>query len=793
MFGVRRSNVSYKRKTDARESNISTANLGNFELIGEDEEENIYKNEKFIFYDDQNKFTNQLEIYISLTNYNNKKHLVIISSDSTIEELNNQIVQSLGSLPEFKNINGIRIEDIHKISNDNKISLPEVGKVSDFVNSGDILYCNLITDEYWIKTYYNLQSIDFKKIIKLEYRLKKKMRYKKFKLMLLKGGIQLFIESVKNNKLYKHFNYYVKLFEFKIKKHKKVITHNIHNNQKDKKTIDKIINFSSEIIVILKFGLFEKLVHQNIKLTNFNSKNNLRVNEYNDLSFMELYNDKKFLPEYTAIKEISEEFLTTQYNNNNPNFLFFTKKKKIKKKLSFNELGYDYKKSSLLNEGTNIINEVKEEEDRKAIKNEKEDIDILGNLNIDEVNKEANETLNTIKNSDIESHHSNAKTENIILKEDENNKILNKKKSKSLFHKNNISNDLNNKDEKPKKEKIKNMIILAKFLNKEEKKGKKFMRKISCKDFENNFEFKKNKPKTKQRISASNKNLDIYDNRNNINFLMEEDDEEINKSNEFKLQIYNDNDRENEMDTEIEIETKPRTFSNKNILQNNLLFKTFNDSRDNSGNILTELFLESPEENNDIINLNLYNDDNRLTRNNINSVNPANKNQNYSEPYYEDYASDSNLDEENAHELNALPNSPRSRKDTFLKKSTFAQEQKKSLFSHLRTNQSANFYKEIKSIFDYDHFLVEIQKCFNNNSDKKALDKIKMPQSKDMEYLEKEHKFLIEKKKVINNENLRIGVGSGEYHIYIFMSVLLLFCALILICLNIDDLLSVFS
>ena len=793
MFGVRRSNVSYKRKTDARESNISTANIGNFEVIGEDEEENIYKNAKFIFYDDQNKFTNQLEIYISLANFNNKKHLVIISSDSTIEELNNQVVQSLGSLPEFKNINGIRIEDIHKISNDNKISLPEVGKVSDFVNSGDILYCNLITDEYWIKTYYNLQSINFKKIIKLEYRLKKKMKYKKFKLMLMKGGIQLFIESIKNNKLYKHFNYYLKLFEFKIKKHKKVITHHIHNDKKDKKSIDKIINFSSEIIVILKFGLFEKLIHQNIKLTNFNSKSNLRVNEYNDLSFMELYNDKKFLPEYTAIKEISEEFLNTQYNNNNPNFLFFTKKKKNKKKMSFNEYGYDSKKRLLFNDGKNTINELKDEEDRKTIKNDKEDIDILGNLNIDEVNKEANETLNTIKNSDNESHHSLAKTENIILKEDENNKILNKKKSKSLFHKNNISNDLDNKAQKPKKEIIKNMIILAQFLNKEEKKEKKFMRKISCKDFDNNFEFQKNKPKAKPRISASNKNLNIYDNRNNINFLMEEDDEEINRSNEFQLQLYNDNDRENEMDTEIEIETKPRTFSNKNLLQNNLLFKTFNDSRDNSNNILTELFLESPEENNNIINLNLYNDDNRLTRNNNKLLNPANKNNNYSEPYYEDYASDSNLDEENAHELNALPTSPRSRKDIIFKKSTFSQEQKKSLFSHLRTNQSANLYKEIKSIFDYDHFLVEIQKYFNNSSDKKTLDKIKMPQSKDMEYLEKEYKFLIEKKKVINNENLRIGVGSGEYHIYIFMSALLLFCALILICLNIDDLMFVFS
>jgi len=791
MFGVRRSNVSYKRKTDARESDISTTNIGNFEIIGE-EEENIYKNAKFIFYDDQNKFTNQLEIYISLTNYNNKKHLIIISSDSTIEELNNQIIQSLGSLPEFKLINGIRIEDIHKISNDNKISLPEVGKVSDFVNSGDILYCNLITDEYWIKTYYNLQSYNIKKIIKLEYKLKKKMRYKKFKLMLLKGGIQLFIENIKYNKLYKNFNYYVKLFEFKIKKHKKVITHNIHNNQKDKKTIDKIINFSSEIIVILKFGLFEKLVHQNIKLTNFNSKNNLRVNEYNELSFIELFNDKKFLPEYTAIKEISEEFLTTQYNNNNPNFLFFTKKKKNKKKMSFNEYGYNSKKVTFFSDGKNTINELKEEEDRKTIKNEKEDIDILGNLNIDEMNKEANSTLNTIKNSDIDSHHSLPRTVNINLNEDENNKNLNKKKSKSLFHKNNISNDLN-KAEVPKKEIIKNMIIFAQFLNKEENKEKKFMRKISCKDFDNNFEFQKNILKSKPRISASNKNLAIYDNRNNINFLMEEDDKEINKSNEFKLQIYNDNERENEMDTEIEIETKPRTFSNKDLLKNNLLFKTFNDSRDNSGNILTELFLESPEENNDVINLNLYNDDNRLTRNNINSVNSLNKNQNFSEPYYEDYASDSNLDEENVHELNELPTSPRSRKDTIFRKSTFAQEQKKSLFSHLRTNQSANLYKEIKSVFDNDHFLDEIQKCFINSCNKKALDKIKMPQSKDMEYLEKEHKFLIPKKKAINNDNIRIGVGSGEYHIYIFMSVLLVFCALILICLNIDDLMSVFS
>ena len=106
--------------------------------------------------------------------------------------MNNQIADSLQSLPEFKDINGVRAEDIYKISNSDKIELPKEGKASDFVNSGDILYCNLITDEYWIKTYFNIQTLNFKKV---EYKLKKKMRYKRFKLMLMKGGIELFIEK----------------------------------------------------------------------------------------------------------------------------------------------------------------------------------------------------------------------------------------------------------------------------------------------------------------------------------------------------------------------------------------------------------------------------------------------------------------------------------------------------------------------------------------------------------------------------------------------------------------------
>ena len=138
-------------------------------------------------------------------------------------------------------------------------------------------------------------------MIKLEYKLKKKMTYKKFKLMLMKGGIQFFLENIKNTE-YTDYSYYLKFFEFKIKKFKMIITHNVHNKHKNKMPIDKIINNSSEIIVKLYFGIFEKLIHKNIKLSNIENLNRLRLVEYKDLNFEDLMNEEKFIPDFSAIK-----------------------------------------------------------------------------------------------------------------------------------------------------------------------------------------------------------------------------------------------------------------------------------------------------------------------------------------------------------------------------------------------------------------------------------------------------------------------------------------------------------
>lgn len=775
MFGIRRSNVSYSRNTESIRNTILSENQDNLESI--EEQEDIYKNAKFIFYDDKKQFTNQMEIYIYLANYNNKKLLVIIGSDSSIEQLNNQITDSLQSFPEFKGINGVRAEDIYKISNNEQIYLPKEGKASEFINSGDILYCNLITDEYWIKTYFNIQTFNFKKMIKLEYKLKKKMRYKRFKLMLMKGGIELFIENIKSSKAYTTYNYYLKLFEFKIKNRKKVITHNIHNKQKDKTTIDKIINYSSEIIVILKFGIFEKLIHKNIKLSKAYQRNNLRINEYNEISFEELVNDHKFLPEFTAIKELSEEFLTNQYNSKNPKFLFFTKNKPNN---TIKNFFYPKNSPYFINNRKSIGEIIEEEKDDKLL-NE--------NLNIEEIKSKRDSTLASIKNIETDSN-SSSKSININLNEKEENKKI-KKKSKSLFSKNK-EKELEPIKKKEKKEKIKNMVVVANFLIKEEKKkGKLFLRKISHEVYSNNIELKNkiDSPDQKdKKQSLSKRNISIYDNKSNINHLMEEEEDDIRPSYNFKNDYKMKEKSEEENFTEIEFESKPKTFSDKNMQLNNLLFKSFNkdkSSRNSSYEGLDELFLDvqdNDKENND--NFNLYNDSQSI------KIDKSNNNMNpiFYGLYDENKFNKQKYSGDNGDYLNNMNNNNQQLiEKKFERTSTYINKNnnKKSLFSNLRNkNTKANFYQEIKNIFDYDIFLAGIKNLFNNSSDKKIIDKIKMPQSKDIEYLRKEYKFLLQTKKT--KQIVELKFTSGECHIYVFMGILFLFSAMIVICLNLD-------
>ena len=137
MFGIKRSNIDFKN--DEMEDNTPMTK----------DQEYIDNINKFIFYDDKNKFRSLTEIYIVPTNYK-VKLTIVIDGDSTIVQIKEEIIKQLQLKSEFKNLN-IIVEGLYKNDNNRKIYLPLEGKIKKYIKSGDIFYCNLITDEFWIK------------------------------------------------------------------------------------------------------------------------------------------------------------------------------------------------------------------------------------------------------------------------------------------------------------------------------------------------------------------------------------------------------------------------------------------------------------------------------------------------------------------------------------------------------------------------------------------------------------------------------------------------------------------
>ena len=314
MFGIKKSlNVS-----DERYKLDSTDNLNNSET----------DISKFIYYAKSEEFISQLEIYIKPNNYPDKKVLILTKSGVDFKEFYSQIKENLKSISDFKNISGLRIENLYKVQHENRINLPKEGNIGDYINSGDIIYCDIIADEFWIKTYFKIQAYHYKKIVKLEYKFHKKMKFKQIKLILLKAGIELLLDELKTNKLNNSFNYFVKGIKYHNKKSTKSQTGIEYEFVGLNKKL-KHLTHKNEILVNLKLGIFEGLIHEQLASMELkkNETNYLRLNEYCNLLFTELLTSKKFEPELATVQDISREFLTSQYNDLKTPFLFYNCKK----------------------------------------------------------------------------------------------------------------------------------------------------------------------------------------------------------------------------------------------------------------------------------------------------------------------------------------------------------------------------------------------------------------------------------------------------------------------------------
>ena len=330
-------------------------------------------NSQFIFYNDEKKLSHRLEFYVIINNHNENKNLILVDSDSTIDYLCVKIVEYFEIFPEFKNLSGLKAQNLTKKINNTNKQLPNEGIVENYIKNGDIIYCDLISYETWISTIFKIQCFYFNKNVKTEYKFNKNLKFKTMKLILLRCAIDLFIDQIKRERKKEHGIFYVKHVQYKITTNKNVI---FDNNSNDEVSIKNLFHFNSEIHVHIKLGFFEELIHNEIRTLNINNSNinRLRLIEYNDQDYEELLNDTRFSQERKTIREIAKNIIKNEFFNDESNFVFYTLSNKQKVNNNNSEKNFQKRKKKMSFSGENLgflddIDETEENEDNKNLAN----------------------------------------------------------------------------------------------------------------------------------------------------------------------------------------------------------------------------------------------------------------------------------------------------------------------------------------------------------------------------------------------------------------------------------------
>lgn len=145
----------------------------------------------------EKKFQQQIEIQAILNSNNSTKVIVIIDKKSTLDYLSMKIAEQMEKFHDYSNLEGLKAVNLTKKVEKGIVKIPSSGEIKDYINDGDILYCDLVTQEYWVKTIIKLNSNTYKLTITLDIKFSLETILTKLKFLLLKLGINFWMDNAR--------------------------------------------------------------------------------------------------------------------------------------------------------------------------------------------------------------------------------------------------------------------------------------------------------------------------------------------------------------------------------------------------------------------------------------------------------------------------------------------------------------------------------------------------------------------------------------------------------------------
>ena len=189
--------------------------------------------QSYKFYDFDNNIQRRIELQAILNSDHQKKILLFIDSKSSIDYLSIKIAEIMEKFQEYENLDGLKAINLSKkVDKNNTILIPARGEIKDYIFDGDVIFFDLFSKEFWIHTKIIMKSSLSNLSVNLDIKFKDDTIIKKFKLILIKLGLNFWIDFTSNSK--EKNNYIISKIEYntsKLKNYFNLNTNEINENQ----------------------------------------------------------------------------------------------------------------------------------------------------------------------------------------------------------------------------------------------------------------------------------------------------------------------------------------------------------------------------------------------------------------------------------------------------------------------------------------------------------------------------------------------------------------------------------
>ena len=299
----------------------------------------IVEDDKYIYFENNN-LVNRIEIKFICDSPPYRTILFLKEPKDTLNDLISKALNKFKSFPEYSDIKEISIVNLYYKSKDKQvfnISLPTTTSVvsGEEITPDHNYYCSLVSNDYWIKSNFFLESSTFNIKFSCECKIASKTKLTDFYYLLIRIGLDNWMKINKGE----NFNYMLESYNFNVDKtvtkkenqkgrvsFKKNPPYFINiNNTENRINIDSnfnsnnpvtIISYTDEVNLHLKFISLEELCFSYLKQDcTYSIRSIIRFNEISQMSFDDFINNEEYIFENTLLFSFVRKWIGLKKKN----------------------------------------------------------------------------------------------------------------------------------------------------------------------------------------------------------------------------------------------------------------------------------------------------------------------------------------------------------------------------------------------------------------------------------------------------------------------------------------------